>query len=67
MDKSIILLIAAGVALTFLHMPTVMMTLGTIITLAMVAIKICWLVVQSFAHPSDQLVMQRRTAPVRNY
>ena len=66
MDKSILLLIAAGVVLAFLHMPTVVITFGIIITLAMVAIKLCWLIVQSFSQPSEP-VMQRRTAPVRNY
>lgn len=67
MDKSIILLIAAGVVLAFLHMSAVFITFGIIITLAMVAIKLCWMIVQAFAQPSDQTVMQRRTAPVRNY
>ena len=65
MDKSIILLIAAGAVLAFLHIPVVVMTLGVILSLAMATIKICWTVVQSFA-PDAQPVMQRRTAPVRN-
>ena len=67
MDKRILLLAAAGVVLAFVHMPTVAITLGTIVILAMVAIKVCWIIVQSFSQPSAQPVMQRRTAPVRNY
>ncbi len=67
MDKSILLLSAAGVVLVFLHLSTVVVTFGIIIALAMVATKLCWMIVQSFSQSNEQPVMQRRTAPVRNY
>lgn len=63
MDKSILLLIASGVVVAFLHMPTLVVTFGIITALVMMAIKVCWTVIQSFSQPS----VSHRTLPVRNY
>ena len=66
MDKSILLLIAAGIALAFLHMPEVTVHLGIITCLVMASIRVAWMLVQAFAQPFTQPTVQRRTAPVRN-
>ena len=63
MDKSILLLIASGVVVAFLHMPTLVITIAIIATLVMMAVKVCWKIMQSFSQPS----VSRRTQPVRNY
>ncbi|MGC1308691.1 MAG: hypothetical protein WA885_15810 [Phormidesmis sp.] len=63
MDKSILLLIASGVIVAVLHMPTVVITFGIIAALVMASIKVCWTIVQSFSQP----VEPRRPLPVRNY
>ena len=62
MDKSILLLIASGVVVAFLHAPTVVITFGIIATLLVMAINICWKIVQSFSQP----VTPRRASFVRN-
>ena len=62
MDKSILLLIFAGIALAFLHTPETTMIITIIAALVMGSIKIFWTVIQAFAQP----VAQPRTAPVRN-
>ena len=63
MDKSILLLVASGVVVAFLHMPTLVITVGIIAALVMMAIKVCWTIVQSFSQPN----VSPRTLPVRNY
>ena len=62
MDKSILLLIASGVVVAFLHAPTVVITFGIIATLLVMAVKICWKLMHAFSHP----VTSRRNMPVRN-
>lgn len=63
MDKSILLLIAAGVVLAFLHAPETTVIFGIITCLVVVSVRIFWMLVQAFAQPT----VQRRTAPVRNW
>ncbi len=53
MNKSILSLIAVGIALSILHVPEIMVTVGIIGGLAILAIKLCWSVLQSYSQPSQ--------------
>ncbi len=70
MDKSILSLIIAGVALVMVHVPHVGLTLGIIGGLSIVAIKLIWMVIQEFSQstpqsqrrsPSPSLIPQRQS------
>ena len=62
MDKSILLLIFAGIALAFLHTPETTTILSIIAVLVMGSVKVFWMLIQAFS----QSAVQPRTAPVRN-
>ena len=68
MDKSILLLIASGVVVAFLHAPTMVITFGIIAAMLVMAIKICWTIVQSFSQPAaPRQASFVRNQSVRNY
>ena len=62
MDRSILLLIVAGIALAFLHTPETTTIFAIIAALVMGSIRICWMLIQAFS----QSAVQPRTAPVQN-
>ncbi len=54
MDKSILFLVAVGIALSILHVPDVAIALGLITSLAIVTIKLFWVLLQPFFQSSPQ-------------
>lgn len=52
MDKSILLLIASGVVVSFLHAPTMVITFSIIAALVTMAVKVCWKLMHSFSQPT---------------
>lgn len=53
MNKSILSLIAIGIALSILHVPEVMITVGIISCLAILSIRLCWSVLQPYSELTE--------------
>ncbi|MGB7248818.1 MAG: hypothetical protein WBC73_07760 [Phormidesmis sp.] len=54
MNKSILLLTIAGIALAILHMPNFMLTMAIITCLVTATVKLFWAMLQAFSTPSGQ-------------
>lgn len=58
MDKTIVCLLAAGLALAVLHIPSTMIHLAIIVSLLLGTIKLLWAVLQRFV-PNNQDISLR--------
>ena len=63
MDKGILFLLIIGVTLAVVHVSDVVITFGIIAALALVAIKLCWSILQPY---SQTPLQSYKAAPVRS-